>query len=130
MRPPMQVPVMIAAPFAQLRVPFDPRLLHRFARSDHRELREAVHKSHVLVGEIILGNIAAHEGGVPEADRAEFWLLKLPDSRSSLDKRGPELVPVESQRGDDANSGNGDARHLGSDPASGADGVASKNQAR
>ena len=69
-------------------------------------------KADVLVGEVIFSSVAMYEGGVLEADGAVFRLFKLSNARFSLDQRSPELFPVEPQRGDNANPGNGDARHL------------------
>src|SRR5271170_6427685 len=96
---------------AQLLVPLNSRLRHRFPRGHYRELCEAVHECHALVGEVRLGKKTADEGGILEADRTVFRLFKLADARSSLDQGSPELMPVESKGGNHANSSDDDSMH-------------------
>ena len=77
---------------AQLGRPLDARVLHRLARGDHRELREAVDEIGAPVFEVGLVAVAFDFGAVLKAQRVMSVDSIWPDAAAALAQRFGELA--------------------------------------
>src|SRR5439155_2495550 len=93
------------------RRPLEPRIAHRLARRDQRELGETVEQLDLPGFEVRLGIEAAHLGAVSEAQAAGRDALEGLEARSPFAQRRPELAGGRTQRADAAQTGHDDPAH-------------------
>src|SRR5581483_1096761 len=95
----------------QLRRPFDPRALHRLARRDHFELREAVHEIRAPVLKLRRVTVAAYLGAILKPQLRAIRGFNPADSQTALAQRRCHFRNGPAERADRAHPGNRDATH-------------------